>query len=122
MNLDIKKSIINQCLVGLLSLACLAGTHPVVLAQEKPVELLEISPVSPQEGAIIPMIFDGKGRIDRVDGMEIVVGDRLKKFAVLTVFYTKQGKVGSRNQFQEGDMVGYLKNKNNEITALYKLE
>ena len=127
MNLNKKKRSINQRLVVLLSLAWLAGMVPGVSgawAQEQPVKLLEILPVPAIEPdvTIVPRVFDGKGRIDRVDGMEIVVGDRLRKFAVAVLFYTKQGKVSSKNQFRKGNMVGYLKNKNNEITALYKLE
>ena len=126
MNLDKRKPIINRCLMVLLFLVCLAGTASGLSggAQEQPVELLEILPVPSiePEVTIVPTVFDGKGRIDRVDGMEIVVGDRLRKFVVTTLFYTKQGKVASKNQFRKGNMVGYLKNKNNEITALYKLE
>jgi len=124
MNLDKKKCIINWCLVALISLACLTGTTPGIWAQEQPVELLEISPVPSiePEGTIVPLVFDGKGRIDRLDGEEIVVGDRLRRLTGSALFYTKLGKVSNRDLFHQGDLVGYLKNKHNEITAVYKLK
>lgn len=124
MILDKQKSIINRFIVALFSLACLSGTALLVSAQEQPVELLEISPVPSiePEGAIVSIIFDGKGRINRFDGTEIVVGDRLRRLSGSALFYTKAGKVSSRNLFHAGDMVGYLENKRNEIIAMYKLK
>ena len=123
MNWDKKKYIIHRCLVALLFLVCLAGTVQRVWAQEQPVELLEISPVPSiePEVTIVPTVFDGKGRIDRFNGSEIVVGDRLRRLNGSALFYTKQGKVSSRDLFHQGDLIGYLKNEHNEITALYKL-
>jgi len=121
---DKTKFFIYRHLVILLSLICLAGTALGVCAQEQPLELLEVSPVPSieSEGTIVPIVFNGRGRIDRFDGKEIVVGDRLRRLSGSVLFYTKAGKVISRNLFNEGDMVGYLENKHNEIIAMYKLK
>ncbi|WP_024334942.1 hypothetical protein [Desulfotignum balticum] len=125
MNFEKNNCSINRwCLVVLLSLACLAGTAQRVCAQEQPVELLEVSPVPSIESEvmIVPTEFDGKGRINRFDGKEIVVGDRLRRLSGSALFYNKVGKFSNRDRFHPGDMIGYLVNKNNEITAVYKLK
>jgi hypothetical protein len=124
MNSDKNIFFTYRYLVILLSLIFLAGTALEVCAQEQPVELLEVSPVPPieSEGTIVPIIFNGRGRIDRFDGKKIVVGDRLRRLSSSVLFYTKEGKVISRNLFNVGDMIGYLENKHNEIIAVYKLK
>ncbi len=103
---------------------CMPGMEFIVSGQEQPVELLEIKPVAPSETAVTvdSVRFDGKGRIDRVDGLEMVVGDRLQRISGYALFYSKQGIPITRNQFQKGDMIGYLKNEKGELSTLYKLD
>jgi hypothetical protein len=105
-------------------IVCMPGMESIVSGQEQPVELLEITPVAPIETAVTidPVRFDGKGRIDRIDGMELVVGDRLQRLAVNALFYSKQGIFITRDQFEQGDVIGYLKDEKGEMSALYKLD
>ncbi|GAB6142923.1 hypothetical protein [Desulfocicer niacini] len=111
-------------IVMMLVFICHAGICPAVWADEKIIEIFDITPVISEEltHENIPAVFHGKGIIDRMEGMEIVVGDRLFDLSRDVSYYTKQGEEVARNQFHTGLLVGYLKNLEGSIYALYKLE
>jgi len=108
-------------MVALIGIPVMA---PAVSADEELIKILDITPVISGEltAEMVPSVFHGKGCIDRMEGMEIVVGDRLMKLSNEVVFHTKKGKVVTRNQFHVGDFAGYLKNKKGDILEIYKLE
>ena len=69
-----------------------------------------------------PAGFDGFGRINRISAQEVVIDDGLLKLARLVNYVTPTSKIAVRSNFEEGDLVGYLKNSEHEIISMWLIE
>ena len=66
--------------------------------------------------------FDGYGRINRISAKEVVIDDGLLRLARLVNYQTPNSKIAVRSNFEEGDLVGYLKNSEHEIVSMWLIE
>ena len=66
--------------------------------------------------------FDGYGRINRISAKEVVIDDGLLRLARLVNYQTPNSKIAVRSNFEEGDLVGYLKNSQHEIVSMWLIE
>ena len=66
-----------------------------------------------------PKGFHGYGYINRLAQDEVVIDDQLFVLAKSVVYATPVSEVASRADFNEGDLVGYLKNPRDEITSIW---
>jgi hypothetical protein len=66
-----------------------------------------------------PIKFDGGGRIDRIDKVDIVINDRLFSLAPDIHYYSESGKRISSGPFKEGKVVRFELNKKIEIISLW---
>lgn len=69
-----------------------------------------------------PAGFDGFGRINRISAQEVVIDDGLLKLARLVNYATPTNESAARSNFEEGDLVGYLKNSEDEIISMWLIE
>lgn len=68
-----------------------------------------------------PEFFDGFGRVDRIEGDQIVINDRLLRLSSRFTFSTKQSQRAPRELIKEGDIVGFVLNSSKEVTGIYLL-
>lgn len=69
-----------------------------------------------------PNDFDGFGRVDRIEGDEIVINDRLLKLSPRFTFSTKTSQRASREILKVGDMVGFTKGPGDNVVSLWLIE
>ena len=69
-----------------------------------------------------PAGFDGYGRINRISAKEVVIDDGLLRLARLVNYQTPNSKIAVRSNFEEGDLVGYLKNSEHQIISMWLIE
>ena len=69
--------------------------------------------------AFYPQEFDGMGRIDRLEGREIVIDDSLYRLGPGSNFATPRGNHASRAGFRVGSYVGFVLNATGEIRSLW---
>jgi len=69
-----------------------------------------------------PNGFDGFGRIDDLDDYRAVIQDILIKVAPSVTFHTPTNMHSTAADFEIGDLVGYLTNKEGEIISLWLIE
>ena len=69
-----------------------------------------------------PNGFDGFGRIDDLDDYRAVIQDILIKVAPSVTFHTPTNMHSTTADFEIGDLVGYLTNKEGEIISLWLIE
>jgi hypothetical protein len=68
-----------------------------------------------------PEFFDGFGRVDRIEGDQIVINDRLLRLSSRFTFSTMQSQRAPRELIKEGDIVGFVLNSSKEVTGIYLL-
>jgi hypothetical protein len=69
-----------------------------------------------------PAGFDGYGLINRISAEEVVIDDDLFKLDRSVIYVTPTNMMSSRSNFEEGDLVGYLKNSEHEIKSMWLIE
>lgn len=69
-----------------------------------------------------PNGFDGFGRIDDLDDYRAVIQDVLIKLAPSVTFHIPTNMYSTAADFEIGDLVGYLTNKEGEIISLWLIE
>ena len=79
------------------------------------------------EGGVVlpghyPDKFDGTGHIDRIGDNEIVIDDSLYRISSFVKYHTPKTSNTSSGWFRAGDLVGFIKNSNNEIISLWLME
>jgi hypothetical protein len=68
-----------------------------------------------------PNGFDGWGRIDRLADHEVVIDDTSHALSAAVIYNTPTSSHIPASWFHVGDLVGYLKNGNNEIISLWRI-
>ena len=69
-----------------------------------------------------PERFSGHGCLNRIEGNEVVIDDRLYKFASDATFHTPQSPFASRSSFREGARVGFVKSGEKKIESLWYID
>ena len=69
-----------------------------------------------------PNEFDGFGRVDRIEGDEIVINDRLLRLSSRYTFSTKRSQRAAREILKAGDMVGFTIGSDGLVAALWLIE
>jgi hypothetical protein len=69
-----------------------------------------------------PQKYDGAGRIDRLDGEEIVIDDGLLKLTSHSRFATPSSRHAGRGSFRVGSFVGYLLDSDGNVQSLWLLK
>jgi len=76
------------------------------------------------EGGVVlpghyPGKFDGTGHIDRIGDNEIVIDDSLYKISPFVKYHTPGASNTSIGRFRAGDLVGFIKNSDNDVISLW---
>ena len=69
-----------------------------------------------------PDRFSGHGCIDRLEGDEIVIDDRLYRLASDATYHTFQNQYASRSHFRKGLRVGFINDANKRIGSLWYID
>ncbi len=69
-----------------------------------------------------PEFFDGLGKIERMEGDEIVINEKLLKISARLTVATKRSQHASRDLLKVGDTVGFTTNSVGEITGIWLIE
>ena len=69
-----------------------------------------------------PQKYDGAGRIDRLDGEEIVIDDGLLMLTSHSRFATPSSRYAGRGSFRVGSFVGYLLDSDRKVQSLWLLK
>lgn len=69
-----------------------------------------------------PQKYDGAGRIDRLDGDEIVIDDGLLMLTSHSRFATPSSRYAGRGSFRVGSFVGYLLDSDRKVQSLWLLK
>ena len=64
-----------------------------------------------------PAGFDGYGYINRLAAEEVVIDESLFKVSAAVTFTTLNSVMAVREDFRDGDLVGYLTNSEQEIIS-----
>lgn len=79
-----------------------------------------------EEGYPLPELYTDQvreeGRIDRLDGEELVINDMQNRLLPSTRYYNHVMRPGSLNLFHEGDIVGYIVNQDREVLSLWPMK
>ena len=69
-----------------------------------------------------PAGFDGYGYIDRIAAEEVVIDESLLRLSPAATYTTLESIVSKREDFTDGDLVGYLLNSEREVISLWLIE
>lgn len=69
-----------------------------------------------------PDKFHGTGRIARIAGDEIVIGDSLYKLSSAVTYHTTKIENASSAWFRAGNLVGFITNSEHHIISLWLIE
>jgi len=69
-----------------------------------------------------PNGFHGYGRVDGFDEDGVVIGDVFINLAPYITYHTPTNKDSFSAEFNPGDLVGWLKNQEGEITSLWLIQ
>ncbi len=69
-----------------------------------------------------PEVFDGYGRVDRIEGEEIVINDRLFKLSPRFSFATKTSTRAAGELLKVGDTVGFKISADSHVISLWLIE
>jgi len=69
-----------------------------------------------------PDIFSGQGRIDRIEGDEIVINDTLYRLSSYVIFNTPYSMNVSRSRFREGQSVYFILKEEKTIVSIWLIE
>jgi hypothetical protein len=69
-----------------------------------------------------PSEFDGFGRVDRIEGDEIVINDRLLRLSPRFTFSTKTSQRAAREILKVGDMVGFKKGSDGQVVSIWFID
>ena len=81
---------------------------------------------SRDEGWLLPAHypdrFSGHGCINRIEGNEVVIDDRLYKLAADATFHTPESQFASRSGFRKRTRVGFIANENKKVESLWYID
>ena len=69
-----------------------------------------------------PNGFHGYGRLDLINDKAVAIDDVNMKLAPYVTFHTPREKTASMHSIKPGDLVGYLKDSDNQIVSLWLIE
>ncbi|RJR22612.1 MAG: hypothetical protein C4582_06355 [Desulfobacteraceae bacterium] len=69
-----------------------------------------------------PEGFDGVGRVERVEGEEIVINDCMFRLSPRFTLATRVSHHAPKELLKVGDLVGFKKNSSREIVSIWILE
>ena len=78
------------------------------------------------EGWILPKYypanFSGHGCINRIEGDEVVIDDRLYRLTSDTTYHTPKSQYTSRSPFRKGVLVGFISTAKKKIESLWYID
>ena len=69
-----------------------------------------------------PSRFSGHGCINRIEGDEVVIDDRLYRFAGDATYHTPKAQYSSRSRFRKGVRVGFIETGDKKIESLWYID
>ena len=69
-----------------------------------------------------PDQFSGHGCINRIKDNEVVIDDRLYRFAPDATYHTLTDQYTTRSRFRVGTQAGFVKNDQNKIESLWYID
>ena len=66
-----------------------------------------------------PANFSGHGCINRIEGNEVVIDDRLYRLTTDTTYHTPKTQYATSSQFRKGVRVGFIQNAGKKIESLW---
>jgi hypothetical protein len=113
-----RKYLIKQIILCLSLAAFLtAGVMPAGVCQaERRVKGEWVLPKHYPDG------FHGYGYLYRIAEDEIIINDSVLKLAPYATYATPASEIAMSADFKRGDLVGYLKNANNEVESLWLIK